>query len=378
MKNTLYVCILIVLFAYSAFMISGCGSVTSAGSESLAGNAVKDIYLANQTLGGFFIVDPGTVSLIPLITTVECEIVTLDAAALVNGIAITADKKRLFVLGIKPHGAGYPDTSSLLSVYDISNESFSANYSYTFADSDEAFGNYILGFSTNGDTVYVARRRVVGIYEISTSTGSITASFDAWTSSCDAFTGGAVGPDGMLYFGNHEFYTGGSVYRYNTTLTTHTVDAVIDYGADGNCHFMRINSAGTKLYVPMQGGLTSDIVHIVNIPSFADSGASDTVGNDPLDVGLSGNGKAYTPDFTSGKFSMFVISDNTTGGTDVLLDAGMGPNAIVMDDARNRAYVDGASLPRLSVINTANDQLLKNIILPSSVGTDQMAFRLNK
>jgi hypothetical protein len=343
-------------------MVAGCGSAATSGGSS-TGATIAKIYLANKSLGGFFVYNPET-------NTTEAQ-VTLEAGTTVYGLGITPDKKYLFALAYKYGGGPSSTATSEMFKYNISTEAI-ASHSFTFADSKEAFGSYILGFKSDSSNVYVASRGIAGIYAINTSTWATDADV-TYGGTCDAMSSGVVASDGRVYFGNHHPSAEALVYRYDPS--TSSIDATVDL-VHGVVNRIRINPAGTKLYAAMDNTPTTDYVYVIDLASFTqDTGSTVTGGNYCRDLGFSANGEGYIANYGSDNATAFTISGSYFAST-IALKTGMGPANVIIDDGRSRAYVNGYVLSRIATINLVNDSSsdLLDCVIPNADGTDQAAY----
>jgi len=341
------------VIALSLVMLNGCTENPTEDGAVVPGVGISKIYLANMADGVYiFDVAKGTVE----------STVTFEGATKLYGIALSPDKSKLYALSDNIF-----DTSSAtgeIFSYNLKTGAMGTPLTQTYTDSNESFGNYILGFSADGSKMYVPMRGKVGIYTISTNPLAIdkVASIEE---SCNGITGGVVPGDGHVYFGN---FVLGKIYRYDIALNT--VEASIILPGSDITWFIRLNPYDDLIYAPSVYGDSIDRINYKTSFSYKDR-YDVTAGGIPIDVSFSNNGWAYASLF--GSCSVEVFNYRSGDPVKTISISGVSPNNIIIDDVNRRAYVNGYDAPQLLLINTVNNSFITSYVLPGT--TDATAYK---
>jgi len=338
--------------------IWGCGSVSKGG--------ITRLYLAGR---GNYIYAFNVESL-----TIESSIYLPLANTFVHGVALSPDKRTLYALGVPNWYFGYDyhltdplHGNWLLYAIDLATRDLSFTYIVP-ADINYTWLGCYLAVTPDGQRIITASKLKPAVLSFSTS----PLSFEAYTPTDGGDPsypcGLVISADGRYAYVGNWAYNGSisssEVYKYD--IAAKTIVGTVELDPGYGIGMPSFNPAGDKLYVPSPYDSGTGKVFIIDLaPDFTLETTSIDVGNYPWGIGFSADGKkAYVTNMIDN--SILVVSTEVGAYYKVLTDeAGSVPCNVVMDHARNRAYVNGREDGYITIIDTINDTVEAQIVIDS-------------
>jgi len=332
----------LIFFGLSLGMISGCGS---SSSPTPGPATMSKLYLAGKS-NEIIVFDPA-------IPSVEASIYITGATS-IKGVAVSTDKIMLYAVDSSPSNKkiySYNLSSSQQDEIDVS--------------SCDSLGGY-LTVSPNGSRVFAPTGTNAGVFAFSTSSFALEK-FATMEGLGGDWGRGVAANDSYAYIANYAGAgTKGSILKYDIDIKT--IVASVEVPANGAPWFIRFNSSGNKIYVPT---FNANKVFVLDLTIFSFEASSINIGGTSTDIAVTTGGKAYVTNYSQDNVSVISNIENKIVTGTITLDAGSGPESVVLDEARNRAYVNCFDQAKLYVIDTVNDSIETTVSLPSSA--DQAA-----
>jgi DNA-binding beta-propeller fold protein YncE len=356
MKNKFFYFLLMFSMTISSFVfLFGCGNVSGGGGGGGSSETpLTKLYIASQN---------NKVHVFNLETlSTEEPIVFPGSSTSIRGIAVSPDKQYLYAAD---------EYNSKLYKYNIATGALNtAEVNTALLDK---FG-YYLAVSPDGSRVFIG-------------TGSDKNGIFAFTT--DPFTLEACAtveigvPTGEVCFGiavssdNNYAYVascgGHHIFKYN--VASKTIEAVLDLTSSCLPAIIAFNPAGNLLYVPIW--YSEDTVVTVNPTTLSLEAAHIHCSEAAYHIAFVSSSKAYVANFETGAsndhISVVDVANNTVEAT-IPQTNNSRTCYVVVDNSRNRAYVNHQNNGILTVIDTLTDTLSATYEIGSGT-TDQMAAK---
>ena len=324
--------------------VSGCGSSSSSGGGP---HAISKIYLAGRG-NDIVVFDPEAL-------TYEASII-ISGAQTIYGVSANPNQNIIYAVD---------SSASNRKIYSYNTQTLSLSDINVSGYDPSGFGRYS-AISPNGAYVFAPAKSKAGIFAFDASPLSLEKFATAEPIGSD-WSFSAVADNNFAYFVDSS--TKAVIFKYN--ISSKTIAASLEVPSGGGPWFLKFNPQGNKIYVPISN---QNKVSVIDVGSFNFEAQPISVGNYPTDIGFSSGGKAYVVNFNDGSVS--VINTSTGSVTNTITHqrlSGTSPNSIIVDEARQRIYLNSTTRKLISVIDMTSETFTTTLELPSA--TDQMSAK---